>query len=189
MDENQERERRWRMTQNLTFLFPLLLCILVVYSVFGGPISPSRQSLSLKDASAVLRELGYSPYDSTNTLCVRWINEPYQVSSISVESDGLRLDLYQSDNSLPIHGLEGILESYMSNRIPRYPYQGECDGRNFKAYLYKSEECAVMQIRLDDTMLFIEWDPDCEDRVLEILDALGYPGEKAMKDLRNVIWR
>lgn len=188
MDEKQKRERKWRRTQNLTFLFPLLLSIILLVVVMV-PFIPAYRSISLADAAGVLEELGYSPYDSTDTLCAYWIDTPQPISSVSANSDGLKLDLYQCDNSYPLAILEGFLETYMSRRIPRYPYEGYNDSRNYEVRLYKSDGCAVMRITLEDTVLFIEWDPDCEDRVLEILDALGYPGEKAMKDLRKVIWR
>lgn len=187
MDQKKKSEHKWRKKQNLTFLFPLLLCVILLLGTLM-PFIPAYRAISLADAARVLEELGYSPYDSTDTLCALWKDEAYEVSSISVDSDNLRLDLYQSDNALPIQSLEGILEAYMSRRIPNYPYLGMCESKNYEAYLYQSEECAVMQIRLDDTVLFVEWTPDCKDRVLELLDALGYPGEKAMNDLQKVIW-
>jgi hypothetical protein len=63
MDETKNRERKWRLTQNLGFLFPTImgLALLILVITF---IIPNRPAAPEKVTKA-MEKLGYSPWDTT----------------------------------------------------------------------------------------------------------------------------
>lgn len=179
MDELEKREKKWRLTQNLGFLFPTImgLALLILVITF---IIPNRPAAPDKVTQA-MEKLGYSPWDTTEEFRQKWSMGDELTSCLSARTTGIRIDYVQTDNYSNRNRVSGQFSAYMNNVLP-FPDDILHDGNHdYSLYCIGSNGHYLLKIEIRKAVLFIEWSSPQTPDVLEFLKEVDCPIPKKMK--------
>ncbi len=173
MDEKQKRERKWRLTQSLPFALPILGAMALWVFVLLVPIISDYSPASPEKVTEVLTELGYAPYERTESLCDSLGIKSGVKATVTAESGPLEIDFFQLEDRRSMTAVREILGQYIIARNWGHSMYGERDFRTMSCS-YNGEHIMYVQVR--NTILLLHYDAAHTQQVTDLLNTLDYPG-------------
>lgn len=178
MDEKQRRERRWRLSQALPFAFPVIIAILLVFSVLIVPQISEFSPPSAEEVSKTLTELGYTPYTRTEALCNELGIKSGVKTTVSAESGLLEIDFLQMNGTKSMITAREILSHYIESQGWGYSKTNQ-KGCCIMSCTSGGKHIFFVQAR--NTILLVHYEDANIAQATELLDSLGYPGAEYLQ--------
>ena len=173
MDETKKRERKWRRTQGAGFLFPGLLGLAIIALVvfFCTPLS----DLPIRSEKVIhaMESFGLPLADSTQENREKWGLSTSLTRSLSVETDGLRIDFFEAANEPCCSLIEGTLSAAIDRRWSIPKHYTVYRHRKYNIFGAGYGGHYMLYVRWNSKILYLEWSIPNTPAVVEFMKDLN----------------
>ncbi len=150
----------------------LIGVLLLVLATTGHPKPP----ITAEQVWGILVSQGFEPADTTQFYKEEWGKNGYSlVQAVSAETENIQFDFYVFDSDKSAEFIRGLYQSYIRDNRYCIPNAEIKEGTaNYVIYTIKAGGMYTVNIRVGNTLVYVESDEEKASKINDIVLAMKY---------------